>query len=327
MFTRAVFVTVSLLTGCSTLPEDDSWSFTDGKGDGDGALSYGALALSKVPTSFDTTIAGLAVIDADVMPHEPKAVRKQLAELRDYLDLFAYAYPTSHGDPWKDIREELDDGYETIGEFKDMFDRQGVTDPRQAVYDPTELADKRAPVVAWTAELLAQRVDVRLYLAKPSPSNMHERDRDDLSQFFWGATKIEPSKSRSGLKNMAKLTRELLDLALEDYDTVLDVRDIHKVENQEVFHDFRKRIRSIGRMPGYFPAIMDPDDDVTEQLALLTEAVTKYGEINDLITKYAHEPDGDLKEEIADEWKALRDWQREHDFDNVLDDLHDAVRR
>jgi hypothetical protein len=126
---------------------------------------------------------------------------------------------------------------------------------------------------------------------------------------------------------MARLTRDLLELAEGDYDDVLAIRKLHLADNQEPFHDFRKRIRSVGRMPGYFPKIMDPDDDVTEQLAVLTDAVDRYGEINDLITRYAADPDGDLADQIAGDWKALREWQATIELDEVVDDIHDAVRK
>ena len=34
----------------------------------------------------------------------------------------------------------------------------------------------------------------------------------------------------------------------------------------------------------------------------------------------------DLEDEIADDWKALREWQHDQDIDVVIDDLHDMIR-
>jgi hypothetical protein len=179
------FVSISFLlgVGCATGPldDDDGWDFADGKSDSGSAISYGALAQVTVPPAFDAAVTGLAVVDADVMPHEVKAVRKQLAALRDQLDLFAYAYTTKNGDRWDDIRDDLDDGYETLGAFKDLFDRQGVVDPRDADYDPAELAELRAEVVAWTSAFRSRRASYRSYLAAPSQTRLYDRDRDDLS--------------------------------------------------------------------------------------------------------------------------------------------------
>jgi hypothetical protein len=323
-----VFVTSVALIGCSQGDGDDGWDFADGKGDGAGSISYGALAIAQVPTALTPVVQGLAVVDDDVMPPEVKDVRKKVAALRDQIDLFVYAYSDKHGDQWQDIRDELDTGYETLGGFKDLFDRQGVVDPADAVYDQDELEARRAEAVEWTTAFLDadHQADLRAYLSAPSQSKLYTRDRDDMSPYFWGATKIEPSLTRSGYKNMAKLTRELLELALDDYADVLDLRDIHKPSNQEKFHAFRKRIRSIARMPGYFPRIVEDGVDLTDALAVVAEAVDLYGALNDKISRYAADPDGDLEDEIRDDWRTLREWQRDHDFDRVLDDIHDAIR-
>jgi hypothetical protein len=324
----SVATLLALLAACSAAPDDDWDLVDDGKSDRPRALTYGELARGKVPPALAAAITGLAVIDADVMPHEPKPVRKQLATLRDQVDLFVYAYPTRGGDPWQDIRDDLDDGYETIGAFKDLFDRQGVADPRDADYDPDELADRRAEVIAWTTDFLDEDLaGVRAYLAAPAASKLYDRDRDDLSPFFWGATRLTPSKSKSGLKNMARLAHELLDLALDDHDRVLALRDLHKVANQAAFHDYRKRLRSLARLPGYFPELLDPDDDITAELELLTEAVDRFGALNDLLTRYAADPDGDLKDEIAGEWKALRDWIRDRSLEDALALIDEGVRK
>jgi hypothetical protein len=51
-----------------------------------------------------------------------------------------------------------------------------------------------------------------------------------------------------------------------------------------------------------------------------------YGALNDKISRYASDPDGDLKDEIRDDWRTLRDWQADNDLDKTLDDIHDAIR-
>jgi hypothetical protein len=103
------------------------------------------------------------------------------------------------------------------------------------------------------------------------------------------------------------------------------VREIHKPSNQEKFHDFRKRVRSISRMPGYFPEILA--HPITDELAIVTDAVDRYGTLNDKITRYANDPSHDLADEIAADWKALRDWQKQNHFDDVLAAVRDAIRK
>jgi hypothetical protein len=324
---RVLLVAGLFATACAAEPDDDSYDFADGKSDGIGGIAYGALAQAKVMPSFNKTVTGLSVMTATVMPPDAKAIRKQIAETRDYVDLFVYAYSDKHGDAWLGIRDELDAGYETIGAFKDLFDRQGITDPAMAVYDPAELAATRDAALAWTTDFRSHITVDKAYLSTPSQAKLYSRDRSDLSQFFWGATKLEPSLSNSGLKNMAKLTRDLLDKASGDYDAVLDLREIYKPSNQEKFHDFRKRIRSISRMPGYFPEIVDTSHAIGDELPILTDGVDRYGTLNDKITRYAHDPSKDLADEITADWKALRDWQKQNHFDDVLAELHDAIRK
>jgi hypothetical protein len=324
---RALFSCVVLAAACSDVVTDDDggWDFSDGKSDGT-AISYAALAAAKLTPAFDTSLAGLSVVDGDVMPHEPKVVRKQLAELRDHLDLFAYAYTTKHGDLWRTIRKDVDEGYETIGAFKDLFDLQGLEDPALATYEPGELAERRDAVIAWTDAYRASATAYRAHLAVPS-SKMFDRDRDDLSPYFWAATDLEPSSSKSGLKNIALLARELADLAKADYDEVLDVRDLHLEKNQEAFHAFRKRVRGLARLPGYFTGIVKTGSDLTATLVTIADGVERYGALNDKLTAYFHDPSNARKKEIAADWKALRDWQKVVDFGEVIDDLHDAIRK
>lgn len=230
-------------------------------------------------------------------------------------------------DVWQEIRKDVDEGYETIGAFKDMFDRQGVEDPAQATYDEDELEEHRAATIAWVTSFRASAKTYETFLAAPSPSKMHDRDRDDLSPYFWAATDLEPKSSKSGLKNIAVLARELVELARADYEAVLEVRDLHEEKNQEVFHAFRKRVRGLARLPGYFAGIVKSGSDLTETLATIAEGVDRYGALNDKLTSYFHDESRALREEIAADWKALRAWQKEVDFDEVLDSFHDAIRK
>ena len=118
------------------------------------------------------------------------------------------------------------------------------------------------------------------------------------------------------------------------YRLIALLRDLHEPDNQEAFHAFRKRVRGQVRAVAYFPEIVDPDEDVTAQLATLTELVERYGTLNDLLTRYAaaHARDDDdeeaeLEDQIRDDWRDLRAWQRDADIADVLDDVHDALRR
>jgi hypothetical protein len=92
------------------------------------STSYASLADTRTTKALETFRTAIGAFSAATLPHQAKALRKQVGELRDYVDLFAYAYDKKGpGDPWVDLRNDLDVGYETIGAFKDLFDTQGLT--------------------------------------------------------------------------------------------------------------------------------------------------------------------------------------------------------
>lgn len=316
---------------------DEGWDQLDiGKGDGASASSYGALALVTVPAELDKVRASLVVLDDDVMPHEAKQLRKDIGRLRDHVDLFAFAYkPGKKHDTWKDIRDELDDGYETIGSFKDLFDVQGVEDPADAEYDDDEVEALRDVTLEWSGEFLddEHQDDTGAYLGAPSLSKLHDRPKDDQPRFYWREAGIEPDAKLSGLKNMARLQRALIEEALEDLAETPEIGNLTKESNAVAFHDFRKRVRSIEKLAGYFPQMTKSGDvdEAQELLAVVIEAVDRYGDINDRIVAHAREKDDSDAEEIEDEiakmWADLLEWQQDEELDEVLEDLRATVRK
>ena len=95
--------------------------------------SYGELAAQKLCDPLDEIHRGLTNFTTSTLPHEAKDLRKLLGKFRNRLDLFAFAYPTGSGkDPFLKLRDDLDKGYERMGEFKDLFDAQRL---ELAVFD------------------------------------------------------------------------------------------------------------------------------------------------------------------------------------------------
>jgi hypothetical protein len=336
--TLVLCATVSCIAADGAGGGDGDWDALDyGKADGFSSSTFGALAAVTVPPSLEATLTALATLGETSLPHDAKQPRKQVAETRDYVDIFSYAYPRDHGDdPWKEIRSDLDDGYEILGSFKDLFDVQGVEDPADAVYDPDEVAELRADVLAWLEGFMASDhvAEMRAFLADPDLSHLTDRPDHDLSPFFWGEADIEPSKNLSGLKNVAALERALLALARDDFDAIDGLKHVTDQDDHEEFHDFRKRVRSLVRVARYFPRIIKNGEDPAELLAVLDEVVLRYGDLNDRILAYdrAREEDDEdtvdeLGEEIDELWDELRDWQKDADVDDVLRDLRSIVRK
>jgi len=237
------------------------------------------------------------------------------------------------------MRDELDEGYETIGSFKDLFDVQGIEDPAAAVYDEAEVEERREAVLAWSGDFLdvAHQDEIGAYLGAPSGTKLHDRPKADQARFYWREADIEPDAKLSGLKNMARLQRALIEEAREDLAETPDIGKLTKADNAVAFHDFRKRVRSIAKLAIYLPQMTKAGDvdDSAELLEVVNEAVTRYGAVNDRIVAYerAKERDDDdddadeIADEIADAWADLLEWQDDADLDEVLDDLQATVRK
>ncbi len=148
-----------VLVGCDSAPPVEAEETNDpvvptGKADGiESGETYGQLAAARVMPLLDEVVTGLEIFDEDIQPHEAKALRKTIGRLRDMVDIFVYAYPDDDGDLWQDIRESLDDGYESMGEFKDLFDVQGV-EADEAEYDEDEVAELREVVLDWKRDFM-----------------------------------------------------------------------------------------------------------------------------------------------------------------------------
>lgn len=310
----------------------------------DGEHGYGALARLEVPPRLSGLWPALEDFGLETQPHEAKPLRKQIGRVRDFLDIFVFAYDPDEGeapgifdeddDPWQIIREQLDHGYETLGAYKDLYDAQGVPTPEQADYDPHEVASLRYGVLAWTTHVLApaRRVAFSAYVERPSLNELHDRRKRHQPRFFWREADLEPRDRLSGLANVARLLRALIAASRDDLDTMRSLKKLHRVERQEPFHDFRKRLRTVEKLGTYFPEVMEPGSD--EHLALVVETVDRYGDLNDRLVAHARAVDRGkrdkaerLADEIADDWGKLRKWQRNAEIDDVLKALRRSVFR
>jgi len=299
------------------------------------APSYGELAGQMLCGPLDEIERDLASFTVGTLPHEAKDLRKQLGRFRNRLDLFAFAYPTGPGkDPFLKLRDDIDKGYERMGDFKDLFDAQriklaeydavadkwskGVRPEAVAYADPDRVRSRRDKVLKWKEKLLEPErlARYRAYVCAPDLKNFHERAATDLSRFFWGGGEgIMPQHELSGVDNFRSLAAELLARALKDYPAVQELRNLEG-EIAEKFHDFRKRVRSVVKIADdieILPPGSKPAGDLDELMNDLDDA---YGDVNDkivdlgLATESGNDPKATrLHGEIAVDWAKLREWQ------------------
>ena len=301
------------------------------------APSYGELAAQKLCGPLDEIQRGLTNFTARTLPHEAKDLRKLLGKFRNRLDLFAFTYPAGPGkDLFLKLREDIDKGYERMGQFKDLFDAQRIelaafnskkqewskgVRPEAITYaDPERVAGRRDKVLKWSEKFLEtdRLAGYRAYVCAPDLKTFHERSANDLSRFFWGGTEgIQPRHELSGEDNFRSLAAEMLARALKDFPSVQELRGLEG-ETAKTFHDFRKRVRAVVKIADDIELLPRGNQRAGELSKLMDELDDSYGKVNDKIVNLGlavesrnNDKATQLRGEIADEWSKLRQWQVE----------------
>ena len=341
-------IVASTLAGCGTV-EDINEPTASARGSqalhgADPSGTYGELASFIVTDLFADLEEQLRLIDDKTLPHEAKSVRKLIGRIRLYIDLFAYAYDYDDNyDIWQKLRDDLDEGYETMGGFKDIYDAMGISvatrdeatgewgdgvHPRDIDYDDDEVEEVREDVLDWLDGFFSkQRIALyRYYLRAANLEKICLRPKASQSKFIWGGVSVVPDPDRTGLENLGLLTFNLATLAENDYLGAIELDDLTDTENEEIFHDFRKRVRSVLKLHAEFPQIIAEEASNQQWImATLDEMVSRYGDVNDLLIGYHRLVDADkrkkakkLAKKINKQWDDLRDWQTERQIDDVL---------
>lgn len=317
-----------------------------------GAPSYGELAGRMLCGPFDEILAGLTNFNATTLPHEAKELRKQLGKFRNRLDLFAFAYPTGPGkDKFLKLRKDVDDGYEDMGDFKDLFDAQRLDlaefDPEKKEWskgirpenvtypDAAKVESRRQKVLKWQGKFMEpEKIAAnRTYICAPDKSAFHPRSADELSRFFWGGDEgIVPNEKLSGIDNFRMLAAELLGRALASHPAVMALRDLEG-ETAEEFHDFRKRIRSVVKITEDIDLLPEQNQEAAKLHELMDDLDDGYGDINDLIVDLGLAVESGntskaarLRNEIAADWTKLRDWQTEKQVQAAIEEYAKLLR-
>ncbi len=338
-----------LLAGCLILLSHAArgQSPTPGK-----VLSYGELAAQKLCGPLDEIHRGLTNFTTSTLPHEAKDLRKQLGKFRNRLDLFAFAYPTGPGkDPFVKLRDDLDKGYERMGEFKDLFDAQrldlavfdakkqewskGIRPAAVTYADAAKVQSRREKVLKWQAKFLEPErlAAYRAYICAPDLQAFHPRPAKDLSRFFWGSEAgLVPRPELSGVDNFRWLAAEMLTRALKDYPAIQELRDLEG-ETAETFHDFRKRVRAVVKITEDIELLPKENSRAEKLHKLMDDLDDSYGKVNNQIVELALAVEegnsakaAKLRAEIASDWTRLRQWQNDHQVTTGMTEFAGLLR-
>jgi len=285
------------------------------------SASYGELAAETCAPLWQNMADGLTLFSDEMLPNSDfvKPTRNFVRDVRDCIDLFAFAYPKSfpsavskqkNDDAFLELRPDLDDGYELIVDFRDLT-YVNVSDK--------VVKKRRDAVLAWNASFAKHTVkhSYSQYVASPELTKLVLRPLHDLSSYYWGACDVIPQLNLTGMQNIALLERCLLKKAEKNYKTVYDLLKTVplKAKEQETLHAYRKTIRAILAVYEFFPAVFLNDSSVTTAIDTLETAYDTFGDLeNDIASYNIYEQDGSKKQikeakaELTTQTEELREW-------------------
>ncbi|PNW87368.1 hypothetical protein CHLRE_02g119950v5 [Chlamydomonas reinhardtii] len=195
---------------------------------------------------IDTGVRGL------VRRGEPQQQQQQ-QQLQAAADT---AYHRHKGrDLWLDMRADLDEGYEVLGDFQDL-------DHSLVEYNQTDMEVKRAVCLDWQRRISRHSATDRYLEFVSTPLHSDELyTHKHSSKLFWGYNGVTPDTALTGLQNLALMMRssQLAQLlAWYPNVTALQPDDLLQDPGHTTFHKFRKLIRSILAVLAEFPELLGP---------------------------------------------------------------------
>jgi hypothetical protein len=177
------------------------------------------------------------------------------------------------------------DGYELVGYYQDL-------DHAHVAFSQKLWDHRRDDVLNWKDdfEFFDSHHDVHTFLR-------NDVDTDGCydhseSHLFWGELDgYLPCGSDSATASLQKLAAVQLNNALDLLNTILKMDSVLDVEDQELYHDFRKELRSVLDEWDLFRTVLFPTAEqshspVLPSLKILKEARQRLGDINDNWTAY-----------------------------------------
>jgi hypothetical protein len=277
--------------------------------------------------------AGIKEFNAETLPHEAKDLRKQIVRMRDIMDIFSHNF-AHETDLWDDVRDGLDDGYTVVGDFKDLFDTNpeavdSLSAGKEPKYkDEKKLKERRKKVLRWKSHYfaeggLSEKIRAAFFEIRPLDSSNIVQSKK-YSDFFWGGVNQLPLALNSPAQNARILVNAQSDLADAEHPVVLAIKDPSTHENEILFHNHRKRLRTIAKVCHVANA-MNKHTCRGDSMKEIENLVTALGEIEDLIITGRHleEDKKESKAEVAYEEakKKFKKLKKEFEGKNMLEAL------
>jgi len=295
--------------------------------------NFGDLAIQKTPAYYRKMLLILPSLTEESMPDSVRALRHNISDVRNLLDIFAFAFPNNTGpantDVWPKLRGDLDAGYTLIGDFQDL-DHSGVN------YTRHDLEERLHKCLAWKKKFEANmpRFNYEAFAKSARRDMLFYRPDRLYSKDFWEYIGDSPHMELSGLENMAVLERGIIGQLADNYTRVVSLENIWNVDDHILFHDYRKLFRSANTVHGFFPAVYNTTNDcnVTRGVADFDTAYNMFGDLNDEVTAYQfyiqHHKEKEAaqkKKAIKKDWAALVAWMKAEDLPQLFECLNKST--
>jgi hypothetical protein len=301
LFRSIMFTSVSFIHGCSAAATDSRFQQTS---QASASQGYTDSIKALADEAISVVDKGMREFNEKTLPHEAKDLRKQIVRLRDILDIFAHNLAHKI-DLWDEVRDGLDDGYTVVGDYKDLFDTdseavRAVEAGKQPEYkNPKKLKERRKKVLEWKSIYFADnglsgKIKALFLSTKElNPSNIINSKR--YSSFFWGGVDSQPLSAASPAENARRLIDAQAELATREHHDVLDIKDPSTEKNELIFHDHRKRLRTIAKICNVANSLTAETCN-SAAVKEIESLVVDLGEIEDLIITGRHlREDGEKK--------------------------------
>ncbi|MBI2601456.1 MAG: hypothetical protein HYW48_00220 [Deltaproteobacteria bacterium] len=311
--------------------------------------TYGDLAAVLIPPGIDALTEELAILTPSILPHETKDLRKSVGRLRALLDLFSFAYPRYDvSDPWAKARSLLGAGYDVLGNFKDVFDRQGkaAEDMTPEDYREDEVKRLRFQVLIWKERYLHfySQEKVRTYFQNPLRHSTEYRPLKRRPKYYWRLINFAPRVDQNAREVFLKMSTAILCNAILKFPLLWDINHLRKEEERKQLHDFRKQMRNIVKLPTYIPelGILDEEQMKEPSFKTLQDLVRRFGSLNDKVMSLAQVQTASeaetpeeqaarlnrleiLEHEISQGWESLKHWLWENKIPQNIQKMIQAL--
>ena len=267
-------------------------------------VGYCKSAQDLVVPSLIQLQDSLKVLNSSSLPHEVKSLRKFVGQVRSYLDLFSFCFPRySNIDPLLETRNLLDQGYETIGGFKDLFDMllTNVEDLEEGDLDAELVNKRRLKSLIWKTRYInfMNKEKNLLYFSNSLKNQIEVRPVKKQSKYYWRISSENPCPQAPTRFVFLSLASVLFNNILNLYPETWDIEDILLHSEQIKFHHFRKSLRSTLKLASYFKGLIPEEIVMSEDWQSLKSLVSLYGGLNDQFLGLHYLQSGDAPSELS----------------------------